>query len=86
MRIKMGADFSPLPFFFAFLSGPTASGMPVGGVELEGSLYNAALEHETEERHREIVSYVLGLTKAQLQQQLINALKELDSRDRIDRW
>lgn len=60
--------------------------MSVGGVELEEPPCNAALEYEAEERHREIVSYVLGLTKAQLQQQLINTLEELDSRDRIDRW
>ena len=55
-------------------------------VELEESLYNAALKREAKERHREIVSYVSKLTKAQLQQQLINALEELDSCNRIDRW
>ena len=55
-------------------------------VELEESLYNAALKRETEERHREIVSYVSKLTKAQLQQELINALEELDSRGRDNHW
>lgn len=69
-----------------FKAIPDAEANFLREVELEESLYNAALEHEAEERHREIVSYVLGLTKAQLQHQLINALEELDSRDRIDRW
>ena len=55
-------------------------------VELEEFLYNAALKREAEERHREIVSYVSKLTKAQLQQELINALEELDSRDQYSRW
>ena len=55
-------------------------------VELEELLYNAALKREAEERHREIVSYVSKLTKAQLQQELINALEELDSRDQYSRW
>lgn len=55
-------------------------------VELEEFLYNAALKREAEERHREIVSYVSKLTKAQLQQELINTLEELDSRDQYSRW
>lgn len=55
-------------------------------VELEESLYNAALKREAKERHREIVSFVSKLTKAQLQQELINALEELDSRGRDNHW
>ncbi len=55
-------------------------------VEKEEFFYNAELKREEEERHWEIVTYVNSLTKAQLQQELINALEELDSRDQYGRW
>ena len=69
-----------------FKAVPNAEADFLREVELEEHLYNAALKREAEERHREIVSYVSKLTKAQLQQELINALEELDSRDQYSRW
>ena len=69
-----------------FKAVPNAEADFLREVELEEHLYNAALKREAEERHREIVSYVSKLTKAQLQQELINALEESDSRDQYSRW
>lgn len=85
MRIKMGAGFIRSHFFHVpvwpnRLRDVCRRGR-AGRVSLQRSPGYGA-----KERHRKIVSYVLGLTKAQLQQQLINTLEELDSRDRIDRW
>lgn len=69
-----------------FQAVPGADAEFLEEVELERIAYNLESERERRERHREIVQYVKGLTKEQLQKELIKALEDLDERDDNDWW